>query len=86
MNVSIERAEYSLAVGGDAEAFRFQHDHHGCQGTVGEGELPVGLRLVFRNDWLHRLGKHTTSHQEPCKAKQTSKRQTFPLLIPTSFQ
>src|ERR1700736_1716491 len=82
MNGSIQRAEYSLTVGGDAEAFRFQHYHHGYEGTVGEGELPIGLHLVFRNDRLHRLGKGTTSHQEPCKAKQPSKRQTFPSSSP----
>jgi hypothetical protein len=54
-------AEDSLAVGRDAEAFRFQHHHHGRQATVGEGELAVGLHLVFRNDGLHRLGEKTTS-------------------------
>jgi hypothetical protein len=61
MNVSIESAEQSLAIGRDAEAFWFQHHHHGRQGAIGKGELPIGLHLVFRDNWLHGLGEATTS-------------------------
>jgi two-component system, chemotaxis family, sensor kinase CheA len=37
------------------------------------------------NATSQRLGKRTTSHQEPCKAKQPSKRQTVSFSFPTSF-
>ncbi len=60
MNVAVERPEDSLAICGDAKAFRFEDHDHGSQRAVGEGELAVGFHLVFRNDRLHRLGEYTT--------------------------